>query len=64
MRNREDVSGSGFVIQGRRIITNAHCVEDATFITVRKYGSPEKVTVCIVSHLYSSSLGICIVYFL
>ena len=37
------VSGSGFVIPGRRILTNAHVVSDATFIQVRRYGDPERV---------------------
>ena len=37
------VSGSGFVIPGRRIITNAHVVSDATFIQVRRYGDSERV---------------------
>lgn len=32
----------GFVISGRRIITNAHVVADQTFVKVRKHGSPEK----------------------
>ena len=30
------VSGSGFVIPGHRILTNAHVVSDATFIQVRQ----------------------------
>jgi S1-C subfamily serine protease len=37
------VSGSGFVIDGQRILTNAHVVSDATFIQVRKYGDSERV---------------------
>jgi S1-C subfamily serine protease len=36
-------SGSGFVIPGHRILTNAHVVSDATFIQVRRYGDSEKV---------------------
>ena len=38
------VSGSGFVIEGRRILTNAHVVSDATFVQVRRYGDAEKIT--------------------
>ncbi|TVU01073.1 hypothetical protein EJB05_53484 [Eragrostis curvula] len=34
--------GSGFVISGRRIVTNAHVVADHTFVLVRKHGSPTK----------------------
>jgi S1-C subfamily serine protease len=37
------VSGSGFVIPGRRILTNAHVVSDATFIQVRRYGDSERI---------------------
>ena len=36
-------SGSGFVIPGHRIVTNAHVVSDATFIQVRRYGDSERV---------------------
>lgn len=32
----------GFVIPGRRIITNAHVIADHTFVLVRKHGSPTK----------------------
>ena len=32
----------GFVIPGKRIITNAHVVADHTFVLVRKHGSPTK----------------------
>lgn len=34
--------GSGFVISGKRIVTNAHVVADYTFVLVRKHGSPTK----------------------
>lgn len=33
---------AGFVIPGRKIITNAHVVADHTFVLVRKHGSPTK----------------------
>lgn len=32
--------GAGFVIEGKRIMTNAHVVSNATFITVLKEGDP------------------------
>jgi S1-C subfamily serine protease len=35
-------SGSGVVISGRRILTNAHVVADATYLTVRKGGDAKK----------------------
>eukprot|EP00257_Ricinus_communis_P024959 XP_025012373.1 protease Do-like 10, mitochondrial [Ricinus communis] len=34
--------GSGFVIPGKRILTNAHVVADHTFVLVRRHGSPTK----------------------
>ncbi len=37
-------TGSGFVIQGNRIITNAHVISDHTFIQVRKESDPKKYT--------------------
>ncbi len=35
-------SGSGFIVRGRRILTNAHIVSDANFIEVRKESNPRK----------------------
>lgn len=32
----------GFVIPGKKIVTNAHVVADHTFVLVRKHGSPTK----------------------
>lgn len=39
---QREITGSGFVIHGRRILTNAHVVADHTFVLVRKHGSPSK----------------------
>eukprot|EP00698_Gefionella_okellyi_P001408 TRINITY_DN11360_c0_g1_i1.p1 TRINITY_DN11360_c0_g1~~TRINITY_DN11360_c0_g1_i1.p1 ORF type:complete len:541 (-),score=107.25 TRINITY_DN11360_c0_g1_i1:19-1641(-) len=39
---QKQMTGSGFVISGRRLITNAHVIADQTFVMVRKYGSPTK----------------------
>lgn len=39
---QREVTGSGFVVSGNRIITNAHVVADQTFVMVRKHGSPIK----------------------
>ena len=36
------VSGSGFFVEGRRLITNAHVVSNARFITVQKDGDPRQ----------------------
>ncbi|KAL3523236.1 hypothetical protein ACH5RR_016070 [Cinchona calisaya] len=41
-KSQRETMGSGFVITGRRILTNAHVVADYTFVLVRKHGSPTK----------------------
>jgi len=35
-------SGSGFVIQKKRILTNAHVISDARFIEIQREGDPKK----------------------
>ena len=47
-----DKTGSGAVIDGHRILTNAHVVEGHTFVQVRLHGRPEKhpARVTFVSH--------------
>ena len=40
--HQQSGSGSGVVIEGRRILTNAHVVADATYLTVRKAGDAKK----------------------
>ncbi|KAF3775689.1 Protease Do-like 10, partial [Nymphaea thermarum] len=39
---QREITGSGFIIGGHRILTNAHVVADHTFVLVRKHGSPTK----------------------
>nr|CAX68967.1 periplasmic serine endoprotease of the DegP/Htr family [uncultured bacterium] len=41
-KGSEELSGTGFIISGNRILTNAHVVNDATFIQVRKESDPKK----------------------
>ncbi|GMN46845.1 hypothetical protein TIFTF001_016029 [Ficus carica] len=41
-KSQRDTTGSGFVLPGRKIVTNAHVVADHTFVLVRKHGSPTK----------------------
>lgn len=50
--NAQQSSGSGAVISGRRILTNAHVVADASYIQVQKHGDPRKflAQVSFVSH--------------
>ena len=38
----ESMIGTGFVIKGNRILTNAHVVEDNTFIELQRDGKPER----------------------
>ena len=35
-------TGSGAIIKGRKILTNAHVVSDSTFLQVRRYGRSER----------------------
>lgn len=42
MKRQYSSTASGFVISGRRIVTNAHAVSFQTSIRVRKHGSAEK----------------------
>lgn len=53
-----DKTGSGAVIEGRRILTNAHVVEGHTFVQVRLHGSPAKhpARVTFVSHVSDLAL--------
>ncbi|KAK7365230.1 hypothetical protein VNO80_14123 [Phaseolus coccineus] len=41
-KSQRETTGSGFVIFGRKILTNAHVVADHTFVLVRKHGYPTK----------------------
>jgi S1-C subfamily serine protease len=43
-KGSSSTSGSGCVISGNRILTNAHVVSDSTFIQVRKESNPQKYT--------------------
>jgi S1-C subfamily serine protease len=53
-----DKTGSGAVIAGRRILTNAHVVMGHTFVQVRLHGHPEKhpARVTFVSHVADLAL--------
>ncbi len=45
-------TGSGCIIEGNKILSNAHVVSDQTFVQVRRYGDPRKyqARVAAVSH--------------
>lgn len=38
-KQQRESTGSGFIISGNRIITNAHCVADQAHVIVRKHGT-------------------------
>ncbi len=42
MQGPRSLTGSGCVIKGRKILTNAHLVSDETFMQVRRYGEARK----------------------
>jgi len=39
---QREATGSGFMIKGNRILTNAHVVADQSLVMVRKHGDPNK----------------------
>ena len=57
-RGSSSASGSGFVISGNRIMTNAHVVSDNTFIQVRKESDPKKYTAKLESIGHACDLAI------
>lgn len=56
--SQRNASASGFVIEGRRIITNAHAVSYPTFITVRKLGDQTQYPARVVSVNHECDLAI------
>lgn len=36
---KRESTGTGFVVHDRLILTNAHCVADATYVTLKRHGS-------------------------
>jgi S1-C subfamily serine protease len=59
----EDVSGSGFsVLDNNYILTNAHVVEKASYITIRKFGCSDSVPANIVCISYDCDLALLQIY--
>jgi S1-C subfamily serine protease len=52
-----DSTGSGFAIEGRRIITNAHVVADSKHCQVRKHGEASKFTASVVGVSHECDLA-------
>ena len=51
-------TGSGCILDGNRILTNAHVVDDHTFIQVRKNSDPKKYTAKLVAIGHDSDLAL------
>ena len=51
-------SGSGCIIEGNRILTNAHVVADHTYIQVRKKANPKKYTAQVLAIAHDCDLAL------
>ncbi|KAM9997638.1 hypothetical protein ACTFIY_007286 [Dictyostelium cf. discoideum] len=57
MKPQREVTGSGFIISGKRILTNAHVVADQTLVMVTKFGNPNKFTAKLISSAHDYDLA-------
>ncbi|XP_021297490.1 protease Do-like 10, mitochondrial [Herrania umbratica] len=60
-KSQRETMGSGFVIPGKKILTNAHVVADHTFVLVRKHGSPTKYRAEVLAVGHECDLAILVV---
>ncbi len=51
-------TGSGCVIEGNRILTNAHVVRDQTFVQVRRFGTAKKMVARVLSVSHEADLAL------
>lgn len=51
-------SGSGSVIVGNKILTNAHVIADSTFLEVKRYGHTKRYSASVVSVSHDADLAI------
>lgn len=58
LRYQESANGSGVIIDGHRVVTNAHVVNGATFIEVRRSGDPRRYTAHIEGVCHDSEIAI------
>lgn len=58
MKRQYSSTASGFIVSGRRIITNAHAVGFQTSIRVRKHGSAEKFVAKLVGVCHQCDLAV------
>ncbi|XP_022965463.1 protease Do-like 10, mitochondrial [Cucurbita maxima] len=60
-KSQRETMGSGFIISGKKILTNAHVVADHTFVLVRKHGSPTKYRAEVLAVGHECDLAILVV---
>lgn len=58
MQGPRSSTGSGCIIEGRKILTNAHVVSDQTFIQVRRHGTVRRVQAKVVRVSHAADLAI------
>ncbi len=58
MHSQDKCTGTGFIVSGRRIITNAHVVSYHTAVRVRKHGNSEKFVAKVLAIAHDSDLAI------
>ena len=54
----EECSGSGCIISGKRILTNAHVVSNATFIEIQRHGDPARFTAKVIAISHEADLAL------
>jgi S1-C subfamily serine protease len=54
----EEATGSGVIIAGNRILTNAHVVGDATFIEVERQGTAERLIANVIAVSHQADLAL------
>lgn len=58
MKGPKSFSGSGCVIDGNRILTNAHMVSDQTYIQVRRHGQSKKYQAVVLAVSHEADLAL------
>ncbi len=58
MHGPSSSTGSGCIIEGRRILTNGHVVSNQTFVQVRKSGEPKRYRARVVSVSHAADLAL------
>ena len=58
MRGPYSGTGSGCIIKGKKILTNAHVVSDQTFVQVRRYGESKRYQARVLSVSHTADLAL------